>query len=96
MECNLPDSSVHGIFQLRILQWVDQPGKPPDIHTRAFIEVEIPGVKPWDLTKIMVSPQIFLVPTQIFVCPNPSALCSPSNGVCSVWQSSGSQRVGHD
>ena len=96
MECSLPDSSVHEIFQLRILQWVDQPGKPPDIHTRAFIEVEVPGVKPWDLTKIMVSPQIFLVPIQISVCPNPSALCSPSNGVCSVRQSSGSQRLGHD
>ena len=69
MECSLPDSSVHGIFQLRILQWVEPPGKPPDIHTRAFTDIEVPGVKRWDLAKIMVSLQIFLAPTQVFVRP---------------------------
>ena len=25
MDCNLPSSSVHGIFQARILEWVSMP-----------------------------------------------------------------------
>ena len=25
MDCNLPDSSVHGILQARILEWVSMP-----------------------------------------------------------------------
>jgi len=27
MDCSLPDSSVHGIFQARVLQWVDKSGR---------------------------------------------------------------------
>ena len=37
MDCNLPDSSVHGILQVRILEWVafPSPGDLPD-----------PGIEP--------------------------------------------------
>ena len=37
MDCNLPDSSVHGILQARILEWLPfpSPGDLPD-----------PGIKP--------------------------------------------------
>ena len=27
MDCGLPGSSVHGIFQARVLEWVPSPGK---------------------------------------------------------------------
>ena len=30
MDCSLPGSSVHGISQARILEWVDFPGNLPD------------------------------------------------------------------
>ena len=30
MDCSLPRSSVHGIFQARILEWVAIPGDLPD------------------------------------------------------------------
>ena len=38
MDCSLPGSSVHGIFQARILEWVaiPSPGDLPD-----------PGIEPW-------------------------------------------------
>ena len=33
MDCSLPGSSVHGIFQARIQEWVafPSPGDPPDL-----------------------------------------------------------------
>ena len=34
MDCSLPGSSVHGIFQERVLEWVDlfpSPGNLPDL-----------------------------------------------------------------
>ena len=37
MDCNLPGSSVHGIFQARIQEWVDIP-TPEDLPN--------PGIKP--------------------------------------------------
>ena len=38
MDCSLPGSSIHGIFQARILEWVafPSPGDLPD-----------PGIEPW-------------------------------------------------
>ena len=32
MDCNPPDSSIHGILQARVLEWVAMPfsGDPPD------------------------------------------------------------------
>ena len=38
MDCSLPDSSIHGILQVRILEWVamSSPGDLPD-----------PGIEPW-------------------------------------------------
>ena len=38
MDCSLPDSSVHGILQVRILEWVviSSLGDLPD-----------PGIEPW-------------------------------------------------
>ena len=30
MDCNLPGSSVHGILQVRILEWGSSPGDLPD------------------------------------------------------------------
>ena len=80
MEGSLPDSSVHGIFQPRILQWVEPPGKPPDIHMRAFIEVKVPGVKSWDLAKIMVFPQTFLAPTRFSNVHTPLPCVAPVMG----------------
>ena len=38
MNCSLPGSSVHGILQARILEWVATPGDLPD-----------PGIKPVSL-----------------------------------------------
>ena len=31
MDCNPPGSSVHGIFQARILEWVAMPSPPGDL-----------------------------------------------------------------
>ena len=41
MDCSLPGSSIHGIFQARILEWVPcpSPGDPPK-----------PGIEPWSPT----------------------------------------------
>ena len=39
MDCNLPGSSIHGIFQARILEWAAIPslGDPPDPGIVSFI-----------------------------------------------------------
>ena len=39
MDCSLPDSSVQGIFQARILEWVQEPFPPPG-------DLPSPGIKP--------------------------------------------------
>ena len=32
MDCSQPDSSIHGILQIRILEWVDMPSSRGDLH----------------------------------------------------------------
>ena len=39
MDCSLPDSSVQGIFQARILEWVQEPFPPPG-------DLPSPGIEP--------------------------------------------------
>ena len=40
MDCNLPGSSVHGIFQARVLEW----------DAIAFSKLTLGNIKQWDLT----------------------------------------------
>ena len=35
MDCSLPDSSVHGIFQARVLEWVAIKAMPKNTQTTA-------------------------------------------------------------
>ena len=37
MDCSLPDSSVYGIFQARILKWVDMPSSRGSYRPRDWI-----------------------------------------------------------
>ena len=45
MDCSLPGSSVHGIFQARILQWVPPPGDLPNpgIEAVSLASPALPG-----------------------------------------------------
>ena len=36
MDCSLPGSSVHGVFQARVLEWVPSPSPEPAIGTHKF------------------------------------------------------------
>ena len=50
MDCSLPDSSVHGIFQARILVWVAMP----------FLEdLPDPGIKPASLLTPALADRFF-------------------------------------
>ena len=37
MDCSLPGSSTHGIFQARVLEWVPSPGNLPDLLVSRII-----------------------------------------------------------
>ena len=39
MDCSLPGSSVHGIFQARVLEWVPLPSLSPDIRSLKLTEL---------------------------------------------------------
>ena len=54
MDCSLPGSSVHGIFQARILEWIacPPPGDRPD-----------PGIKPPSLTSLALASGFFTTST---------------------------------
>ena len=43
MDCSLPDSSVHGILQARILEWVAMPSSPGSPQLRDWTQVSIAG-----------------------------------------------------
>jgi len=55
MDCGLPDSSVHGIFQARILEWVavssSRRSSPPRDQTRVPVPPALPVdsllLRPW-------------------------------------------------
>ena len=44
MDCSPPDSSVHGIFQARVLEWVPPPGDLPN-----------PGIEPMSPVSLVLS-----------------------------------------
>ena len=51
MDCSLPGSSVNGILQARILEWVAMPSSRDLLH---------PGIKPVSLTSPALSARFFI------------------------------------
>ena len=47
MDCRRPGSSVHGIFQARILEWDAMPSPPGDLPD--------PGIEPASLTSLALA-----------------------------------------
>ena len=89
MDCNSPGSSVHGILQARILQWVIMPSSRGSSQPRDWTSVScvlnwqagslplVPLAKPIVMTKAIFSSVQFGSVTQL--CPT---LCNPMN--CSM------------
>ena len=51
MDCSLPDSSVHGILQARILEWVAMPSPLRDLPNQ--------GIEPMSLTSPALAGRFF-------------------------------------
>ena len=63
MNCSPPGSSVHGILQARILEWVAMPS--PGNHPNPGIELESPALQVDSLSlDYRVSPKESIVPTE--------------------------------
>ena len=108
MDCSPPGSSVHGIFQARVLEWVAisfsrGSSQPRDrtwvscIVGRCFLPSEPPG-KPMQCRRPGFTPRVGIIPWRKVWQPIPVLLLgeSPWTEEPGGLQSMGLQRVGHD
>ena len=59
MDCSLPGSSVHGIFQARVLEWGAKVGVSIYIPTSSvFLSTEIPGVSRGTISHLMLESEL--------------------------------------
>ena len=85
MDCNLPGSSAHGIFQARVLEWGAIAFSKIYLYLPVTIclQCERPGFDPW----------VGKIPWRRKGLPNSSILASRISWTV---ESMGSQRVGHN
>ena len=66
MDCSPPGSSVHGIFQARVLEW-----GAIAFSLEALWEGPIPGLLPWQLSFLDLQPNHSSLSSSIFIVFSP-------------------------